>query len=338
MIPFFRKIRKKLANDNQFFKYSRYAIGEIILVVIGILIALQINNWNEERKTLAKFDRLLHNVQKELSVNIANFTDFINYSQKKDSILYIINNRLLTNDMIKKNIDFTIEIYNRRDITIQDEAFKNLTAVDIELNPKQDSIMAILKEIYILDRANVDKYNDHVFNKVQSNLEELSKTKKWFTKFQNRNFDNDIYDYFLNDPYFYNDAMNYTIYQLGNLNPKVGEVRFKCLEAHRLISKYHNENDTLLTYKTEDYKLYEGVFKDSVNTLEIKANENKFIMFNKNNNEDDKVVAEIFPITKTSFSSSLDYGFFYLTLNEDGKVEKLKYNYGNYYFEFSKVE
>jgi len=46
MIPFFRKIRKKMADDNRPLKYMRYAIGEIILVVIGILIALQINNWN----------------------------------------------------------------------------------------------------------------------------------------------------------------------------------------------------------------------------------------------------------------------------------------------------
>ena len=50
MFGFFRKIRKQLADDNQFFKYSRYAIGEIFLVVIGILIALSINNWNEEQK------------------------------------------------------------------------------------------------------------------------------------------------------------------------------------------------------------------------------------------------------------------------------------------------
>jgi len=50
MINFFRRIRKKLADDNKFYKYSRYAIGEILLVVIGILIALQINNWNEEKK------------------------------------------------------------------------------------------------------------------------------------------------------------------------------------------------------------------------------------------------------------------------------------------------
>lgn len=43
MIPFFRKIRYRLANDNQFFNYSRCAIGKIVLVVIGILIALSIN-------------------------------------------------------------------------------------------------------------------------------------------------------------------------------------------------------------------------------------------------------------------------------------------------------
>jgi len=49
MINFFRKIRKKLADDNKPLKYMRYAIGEIVLVVIGILIALSINNWNESR-------------------------------------------------------------------------------------------------------------------------------------------------------------------------------------------------------------------------------------------------------------------------------------------------
>jgi len=52
MLPFFRKIRWRLAANNQFFKYSRYAIGEIVLVVIGILIALYINNWNEDQKEI----------------------------------------------------------------------------------------------------------------------------------------------------------------------------------------------------------------------------------------------------------------------------------------------
>ena len=49
MIKFFRKIRQNLLFEDKTSKYFKYAIGEIILVVIGILIALQINNWNQER-------------------------------------------------------------------------------------------------------------------------------------------------------------------------------------------------------------------------------------------------------------------------------------------------
>jgi sensor domain CHASE-containing protein len=50
MIKFFRKIRQKMLTENKFSKYLLYAIGEIILVVIGILIAIQLNNLNENRK------------------------------------------------------------------------------------------------------------------------------------------------------------------------------------------------------------------------------------------------------------------------------------------------
>ena len=50
MIPIFRKIRKQMADDNRPLKYMRYALGEIVLVVIGILIALSINSWNNTRK------------------------------------------------------------------------------------------------------------------------------------------------------------------------------------------------------------------------------------------------------------------------------------------------
>jgi len=50
MINFFRHIRKVLLDQNRFGKYLLYALGEIVLVVIGILLAFQLNNWNEQRQ------------------------------------------------------------------------------------------------------------------------------------------------------------------------------------------------------------------------------------------------------------------------------------------------
>jgi len=65
MIKFFRKKRQNLIMENKTSKYLKYAIGEIVLVVIGILIALQVNNWNEERKNRGREENILIGLQKE---------------------------------------------------------------------------------------------------------------------------------------------------------------------------------------------------------------------------------------------------------------------------------
>ncbi|MBT5427884.1 MAG: hypothetical protein HOK84_16890 [Bacteroidetes bacterium] len=77
MIPFFRTIRKKLADDNKPIKYLRYAIGEIVLVVIGILIAIQINNWNEANKRREKELHYLTNIKTDLYLNIKQIDSYI---------------------------------------------------------------------------------------------------------------------------------------------------------------------------------------------------------------------------------------------------------------------
>ena len=70
MLHFFRKIRRDLIANSQTYKYLKYAIGEIVLVVLGILIALQINNLNEERKAREQTKILLAEVAQELVQNI----------------------------------------------------------------------------------------------------------------------------------------------------------------------------------------------------------------------------------------------------------------------------
>ena len=73
MIKFFRRIRGKLLSEGKTGKYFKYAIGEIVLVVIGILIALQINNWNESRKDYAKSRNYLSEILKDLKGDTTSF-------------------------------------------------------------------------------------------------------------------------------------------------------------------------------------------------------------------------------------------------------------------------
>tara|TARA_B100000497_G_C7596238_1_gene358459 strand:+ start:123 stop:848 length:726 start_codon:yes stop_codon:yes gene_type:complete len=71
MIKFFRKIRQKLLSEGKNGKYLKYAIGEILLVIIGILIALQINNWNEWEKDRKKEQKILIQIENNVEESIA---------------------------------------------------------------------------------------------------------------------------------------------------------------------------------------------------------------------------------------------------------------------------
>lgn len=75
MINFYRKTRKKMADDNRPIKYMRYAVGEILLVVIGILIALQINTWSEEQKLVKEEQYLLKELLAEFNTNLQKIKD-----------------------------------------------------------------------------------------------------------------------------------------------------------------------------------------------------------------------------------------------------------------------
>lgn len=85
MIKFFRRIREQLISENKFSKYFIYAIGEIVLVVIGILIALQINNWNEEKKDHTFEMRMLSEVKNALDNDIVYFKRMVRRYEKLDS-------------------------------------------------------------------------------------------------------------------------------------------------------------------------------------------------------------------------------------------------------------
>ena len=86
MLKFFRKIRRKLLDGGKLKRYLIYAAGETFLVMIGILLALQVNNWNTQRLEASKNGKLLHKMSNEIQSNIDRAKDLI--EKKEVSISY----------------------------------------------------------------------------------------------------------------------------------------------------------------------------------------------------------------------------------------------------------
>lgn len=117
MINFFRKIRQQLLGENKWSKYLLYATGEIVLVVIGILIALQVNNWNERNKIVVLEHEILLLFKEELKLNLVNFDD----AQKWNRIILTKGNDYLNNP----------DAFDSQDITYSLTSLFNYYSVDI---------------------------------------------------------------------------------------------------------------------------------------------------------------------------------------------------------------
>lgn len=141
MLKFFRKIRKTLLSESKTGKYFKYAIGEIILVVIGILIALQINNWNENKKNkIVEADyycRILNDF--ELNNKLIDETSELTSNRIKLCKKLIIDLNKFPNDRSKILNDFVFAV--RQDVFVPSTiTFDDLTSsgqlkllTDIEL-------------------------------------------------------------------------------------------------------------------------------------------------------------------------------------------------------------
>lgn len=108
MIKLFRNIRKNLLNEGKTTKYITYAAGEIVLVVIGILIALQINNWNENKKAKTTEIYVLNEVLSNLKEDALIINDIIDQRQKaKTSVANMfsyLQNENINQDSLEKDM------------------------------------------------------------------------------------------------------------------------------------------------------------------------------------------------------------------------------------------
>jgi hypothetical protein len=165
MIKFFRKIRHRLLTENKFSKYLIYAIGEIILVVIGILIALQINNWNELRKDQKQEIKLLKQLQTDLTANeleINNLFKRININKAAmDSLMSNFENQKYT-----AKFPIYVALIHRRSFFNNSNSGYKLIGNGMAKLISNDSLLNNILQLYEKDFVNILTRQDLMNDKI----------------------------------------------------------------------------------------------------------------------------------------------------------------------------
>lgn len=173
MIKFFRKIRQQLLSENKlalpagrFSKYLIYAIGEIILVVIGILIALWINNWNQNRQLKNLEIKYLTEIKSSLEFDLNDIEFNLDFNKDKlksnEIILQYVREEITFADSLHKH--FGNLIFTTRTLP-NSSAFENLKSKGIEIITN-DSIRQELTKLYsfyYFNARDFETQNDHHF-------------------------------------------------------------------------------------------------------------------------------------------------------------------------------
>ena len=136
MLTFFRQIRKSLVGSVQGRKYVVYAMGEILLVMIGILLALQVNNWNEWRKERIQEKRVLEGMANTLQSNLDQIRyhqDFIDrYNVSGQIILSLFESQDLDSDTLWRHFHFSL-VNGASDIWLIETGYEHLRITNGEI-------------------------------------------------------------------------------------------------------------------------------------------------------------------------------------------------------------
>ena len=301
--------------ENKTSKYFKYAIGEIILVIIGILIALQINNWNENRKEENKILSILKEVQNDLQEDILKSKELFAYYKRKDSIIQLaLENKLTKADYLgnKKYAYINVAI-NAFHLKIHSNGYKNFSDNLDNLPDTYREIISPLNEIYTYNKYEIDKFDTRIDKITDRLMDNLGATKPWFYNIQQEKISEEAIHYYLNDSLYknaldlysnayYNLTKHVTIFNENAMNAclRIAELTGNIKELpdfipHHLIDATPQQfqelkgNYTLVKIKTPSGEIqkvnFPGVMKVDKQRLEyvdIESNATNVLYFKNN--------------------------------------------------------
>ncbi len=198
MIKFFRKIRYNLMSENQMGKYFKYAIGEILLVVIGILIALQINNWNENLKEDQKIQSILLKIREDLTADLDVINANLMTLKRKDSLANLIFNKEIDLETFER-IGGSFLSFTSVVLDINTSGYDQLRANIDKIPSSYSPVVSSLKEIYINSKSNMDLYNRQMDQTIDGHTKILAESHSWYADWSRGISSQKANIYFMND-------------------------------------------------------------------------------------------------------------------------------------------
>ncbi|MDX1702252.1 MAG: DUF6090 family protein, partial [Melioribacteraceae bacterium] len=160
MLTFFRKIRSHLIGDSRIGKYLIYAIGEIALVVIGILIALQLNNWNQQNQRKLREITMLEELKSDLEYSLMEVNQDLKSSKAaRDAtqrILHLLKGELSTSDSLYYDFHKLITFNN---FFPKSSAYETVKSIGLDAI-SNDSLRIMITNIYELSFSRILKKED----------------------------------------------------------------------------------------------------------------------------------------------------------------------------------
>lgn len=218
MIRFLRTFRQRLLIEYRYSRYLLYAVGEIILVVIGILIAIAVDNWNEEQVRRTKIDQILMEMLIDLENNIDGIDNHLANYQIADSLSYRVLNRQLTlEDYLKKdNHPRLYSILNRYEVSSIGQNAENKLKTYLENFPSEYG--DILKHLDSLGpfAAGVEVNNSNMMEFANRYLYYLTENYAWYGENIEPAENMAYLNYLLHDSYYTNMIRTYRVFAFGN--------------------------------------------------------------------------------------------------------------------------
>ncbi len=188
-----------MLDKNQLGSYLKYAVGEIALVVIGILIAVSINNWNEGRKQEKTLSNILATVATEMARDTVLLERIIDYYQsREDTFLHIINDALSREETINcKVCPFLVSSY--RSFTPNLKGY-DLLREFVDFNEtSEDTLVANIIFVYSNYTIEFETWSNMISNNVAGNLAYWRDHYPWYANFLMRKYEEPYYDYVVSE-------------------------------------------------------------------------------------------------------------------------------------------